>query len=145
MKTTCLACVQLALNYTSHKITANTTIERACAALNMTSHLAGEIPICDISGGQCAISEPAKHANLFCTTDASSSNNCQRYQEFQALYSRGSTQHNRDVSSAQERANSVVFNLFIFLQVPMLCILHATRCPCVFSETGLLLARQALQ
>lgn len=78
---------------------------------------AGEVSICDTTNGRCVISEPSKHAGLFCTTDATSSSNCKRYQEFQALYDRGSTQHTRDVASAQERANSVVFNLFIFLQV----------------------------
>lgn len=64
------------------------------------------------------------HATLFCTTDTTTSNNCARYQEMQALYTQGGTQHTREVSSAQERANSVVFNLFIFLQVGLLSMLH---------------------
>ena len=85
---------------------------------------AGEVPLCDTSNSKCIITDPAKHPALFCTTDKASSTNCQRYQEFHSLYSRGTDQHTRDLSHAQEKSNSVVFNCFIFFQVCPCCLVQ---------------------
>ncbi|DBA78916.1 TPA: hypothetical protein ACH3X1_008797 [Trebouxia sp. C0004] len=80
-------------------------------------YLIGEVPLCDTSNSKCIINDPAKHPDLFCTTDTASPTNCPRYQEFHSLYSRGADQHTRDLSHAQEKSNSVVFNCFIFFQI----------------------------
>ncbi|KAA6423560.1 MAG: P-type ATPase [Trebouxia sp. A1-2] len=88
-----------------------------CYTANGGIYLTGEVPVCNTSNSKCVINDPAKHPDLFCTTDTASPTNCQRYQEFHSLYSRGTDQHTRDLSHAQEKSNSVVFNCFIFFQI----------------------------
>ncbi len=96
----------------------------ASTADRMSTAYAGEVPLCDTSNSKCIINDPAKHPDLFCTTDTASPTNCQRYQEFHSLYSRGTDQHTRDLSHAQEKSNSVVFNCFIFFQVCLCCLMQ---------------------
>ncbi|KAL3138057.1 hypothetical protein ABBQ38_005290 [Trebouxia sp. C0009 RCD-2024] len=88
-----------------------------CYRPNGGIYLTGEIPLCDTSNGRCVMNDPSKHPQLFCTSDSASSTDCQRYKEFHALYERGTDQYVRDTAAARKKANSVVFNTFIFMQI----------------------------
>jgi len=84
---------------------------------------AGEVPLCSFSGldskgaPQCRLHRTKDSKANFCQ-GGPDPNNCARKDAFTKLDDHAYTQYEADQKFSQERVNSLVFNTFLFLQVP---------------------------
>lgn len=63
---------------------------------------------------QCGLQDPSKQPQTYCQDGAQK---CDRYHQMQNIFNRGTEQQGWNRAHVQERPNSLVFNVFIFLQV----------------------------
>ncbi|KAK9865493.1 hypothetical protein WJX84_011923 [Apatococcus fuscideae] len=84
-------------------------------------YLAGERPICWYTGKldrlgvlQCGLEDPSKQSQTYCQD---SGQKCDRYYQMQNIFNRGTEQQGWNRAHTQEKPNSLVFNVFIFLQL----------------------------
>ena len=85
--------------------------------------MAGEKPMCWYTGKldrlgalQCGLQDPSKQPQTYCQDGAQK---CDRYHQMQNIFNRGTEQQGWNRAHVQQKPNSLVFNVFIFLQVSM--------------------------
>lgn len=63
---------------------------------------------------ECGLEDPSKQSAVYCPNGQQ---NCDRYTQMQSIFNRGTEQQGWNTAYVQEKPNSLVFNVFIFLQV----------------------------
>ncbi len=63
---------------------------------------------------QCDLQDPSKQSAVYCPGGQQT---CGRYTQMQNIFNRGTEQQGWNSAHVQEKPNSLVFNVFIFLQV----------------------------
>ncbi|KAK9867201.1 hypothetical protein WJX84_002696, partial [Apatococcus fuscideae] len=84
-------------------------------------YLSGEKPMCWYTGQldrlhtlQCNLQDPSKQPQVYCQDGTQ---HCDRYTQMQNVFNRGTEQQGWYTNFVQEKPNSLVFNVFIFLQL----------------------------